>query len=747
MTNANDPKPNVVLVLLDDLGFVDTSYYASTTDEFYGTSPILDSLAANGVKFNYHYSEATCSPSRAALLTGRYSYRNGIDQALVYMTNKVINEKYPLLPEILRDNGYNTFMSGKWHLGNNNIKNVPPGRGFDESIYYEGGNVDPFQRTQGISFGFTYQGVWPQLLQDPNIPISTKQQIQQLMSPDGYRVSIFHDFHKNTDYKYMMSSPQSPPEYVDTTFIKEALQYLDTYSSDKPFFMYLSLQSPHSPIVDPCSSPWPNYLPAPCDSAVKFAECEHITSDIGRKNLCRMIADSSQKIESVINKLKEMGEYENTVFIVLSDNGGQNNFLGDFGDNALAFGQNLPFRGAKASVFEGGIRTAAILTGGYIDNNYPDLINCEYSDLIYIADWFNIILSGFAGIDTASLDIDAINLLDHINYVCANDKDQSSDSDDDDNKPQRRNRPTKREEIISFRYCDPSQYGINGGIQAGYVRTKDYKLVINGSYTADCGFTSDDAFGQIFIRQGLYLNYDGSGTAEPNTQSYINTQKNNENKKLFKSQCFDKYLRNPVKNPIDTIQKELMLFNIKRDKIEACNIADDEQDIVERLYQKIIDEIPNGEYMGSQVFDQNALPIGSLYALYEDYQCPLGESRNWEEIYQQNGSPDTITVINDVYTKISTCPNHPFPQQSSAKNGDYIYNINNNGNDGVDGIDNNDGMKIKLDGHTAMFIGGILIVLLFANFTLFVYSKTEKRDHIKYKVVSNVTDTDTDINV
>eukprot|EP01084_Bolivina_argentea_P047273 87094_1 len=148
------------------------------------------------------------------------------------MTDKVLNPNYPIIPEVLKQNGYNTFMSGKWHLGNKNENTIPPGRGFDESTYYLGGNVQPFQRTQGIGFGFTYQYAWSLLLRDPSIPLSTKQQIQQLMSPNGYAASIFHDFHKNNDYKYLMNSL---PQYVDDTFTNNALEYIYNYNEPDPF--------------------------------------------------------------------------------------------------------------------------------------------------------------------------------------------------------------------------------------------------------------------------------------------------------------------------------------------------------------------------------------------------------------------------------------------------------------------------------------------------------------------------------
>eukprot|EP01084_Bolivina_argentea_P245703 411286_1 len=164
-------------------------------------------------------------------------------------------------------------------------------------------------------------------------------------------------------------------------------------------------------------------------------------------------------------------------------------------------------------------------------------------------------------------------------------------------------------------------------------------------------------------RQGLYLKFNGSGSEEPDRESYINSQSNNNDKTLFKSKCYDKYLKNPTKNPIDYTQKEFMLFNIKNDKIEACDIADDNQDIVDELYTKILNEIENGEFIGTQIFDVNALPIGALYAIYQDYECPKGQNRPFEEIYANNGSPDTVSVINDVFTKISTCPLHPFQPQ------------------------------------------------------------------------------------
>ena len=124
----SDIKPNIVFILTDDLGYADLSSYGS---EFINT-PNLDDMASDGAKLtSYYSSQAVCSASRAAILTGAYSNRIGINGAFGPKSKRGINQKELLISEMLKENGYKTGIFGKWHLGDADIF-LPTRHGFDE---------------------------------------------------------------------------------------------------------------------------------------------------------------------------------------------------------------------------------------------------------------------------------------------------------------------------------------------------------------------------------------------------------------------------------------------------------------------------------------------------------------------------------------------------------------------------------------------------------------------------------------
>ena len=126
--NNGDIKPNIVFILTDDLGYADLSSYGS---EFINT-PNLDDMASDGAKLtSYYSSQAVCSASRAAILTGAYSNRIGINGAFGPKSKRGINQNELLISEMLKENGYKTGIFGKWHLGDAEIF-LPTRHGFDE---------------------------------------------------------------------------------------------------------------------------------------------------------------------------------------------------------------------------------------------------------------------------------------------------------------------------------------------------------------------------------------------------------------------------------------------------------------------------------------------------------------------------------------------------------------------------------------------------------------------------------------
>lgn len=136
-TEAVASPPNIIFVLLDDVGFADIGYNrhqpettAKPLKEFISMSPHIDSLAAKGVRFTQHYVHPTCTPSRAALMTGYYSSNTGLTIAAMPGSVSGLPLHLPTMPQLMRQAGYEAHMVGKWHLGHAQWAQTPVGRGF-----------------------------------------------------------------------------------------------------------------------------------------------------------------------------------------------------------------------------------------------------------------------------------------------------------------------------------------------------------------------------------------------------------------------------------------------------------------------------------------------------------------------------------------------------------------------------------------------------------------------------------------
>jgi arylsulfatase A-like enzyme len=213
-------RPNVVIIMVDDMGWSDIGPYGSEI-----STPHLDALAANGMRFTQFYNTARCSPSRASLLTGLYPHQAGmghLDNVVVngsLGTTGRLNDQSVTIAEVLRDAGYFTAMSGKWHLGQQN-GSPPWQRGFDRVLNIRAGGIFfPNQKFEGGD-DLTKRGQEPLYL-------------------DGSPIA--HD------------SPQLGPNWY-TTFLwtDYALKFVDeAQAARKPFFLYIPHNAPHFPLMAP----------------------------------------------------------------------------------------------------------------------------------------------------------------------------------------------------------------------------------------------------------------------------------------------------------------------------------------------------------------------------------------------------------------------------------------------------------------------------------------------------------------
>jgi len=286
-------RPNIVVILVDDLGYGDLSCFGATDLK----SPHIDKLAQQGMSMTEFYANCpVCSPTRAALLTGRYQDMVGVPGVIrTHAENNwgYLSESAVLLPELFKTAGYHTAIVGKWHLGLE-APNRPTDRGFDLFQGYLGDMMDDYykHRRHGINY----------------MRFQTKE-----VDPTGHATDLFTDW---------------------------ACDYLNKRKteSNKPFFLYLAYNAPHTPIQPPAE--WVDKVkqrePNMTDARAKLvALIEHMDHGIGR----------------VLKRLDDNLQSENTLVVFTSDNGGQLNV----GAN------NGPLRDGKQSVYEGGIKVPTIV--------------------------------------------------------------------------------------------------------------------------------------------------------------------------------------------------------------------------------------------------------------------------------------------------------------------------------------------------------------------------------------------------
>lgn len=375
-------KPNVILILVDDMGWSDLGCYGGEI-----STPTIDSLAADGVRFRQFYNAARCSPTRCALLTGLYTQQVAVDPAAPLPNLRADNNV--TIAELLKSNGYRTYMAGKWHLGGG--ARLPENRGFD--------HVWRFSDAGAHSANFWNQGAY------------------QLVSP-GNEIA-FRNYTANGQQFYQTDAIGD----YSVDFINHSLSKGD----GKPFFIYMAFGAPHFPLQAPAEVA-DKYTPiyekgwdvlreerfqrqlamGVIDERYKLTprggtaphQAEPIeeipawnTLPAARKaDLVRrmslfaaMIEEVDRNVAKVIRRLEETGQLDNTLILFLSDNGG-NHENGKFGNSgspltgaALAnMGQpgvadnihygggwanlsNTPLRLFKHSTHEGGIRTPLIV--------------------------------------------------------------------------------------------------------------------------------------------------------------------------------------------------------------------------------------------------------------------------------------------------------------------------------------------------------------------------------------------------
>jgi arylsulfatase A-like enzyme len=367
-------KPNIVILYLDDLGYGDLSAYGATKLQ----TPNIDALANGGIKFTNGYaSSATCTPSRYALLTGMYPWRNKDAKILPGTAPLLISTTQQTLPKMLKKQGYQTAIIGKWHLGLgtgfvNWNKKVTPGPnevGFDESyilaatqdrvptVYIKDGYVVGLDKNDPIEVNYkeNFEGE-PTAISNPEM-LSMKWH-------HGHNSSIVNGIPR---IGYMKGGEAA--KWVDTEmadhFLKKAKNYVKKHK-EKPFFLYYALQQPHVP-----RTPHPRFVGK---------------SGMGPRG--DVILEADFMIGEFMKTLKEEGVLENTLIVFSSDNGPVLND-GYYDDAVKKIGNHDPkggLIGGKYSVFEAGTRIPFITYWkGKIKPQVSDAVVCQMDLLASIA--------------------------------------------------------------------------------------------------------------------------------------------------------------------------------------------------------------------------------------------------------------------------------------------------------------------------------------------------------------------------
>lgn len=359
-------KPNIVVIYLDDLGYGDVSAYGATEI----STPNMDRLANGGVRFTNGYaSSATCTPSRYALLTGVYPWRNKEAKILPGTAPLVIDTTQLTLPKMLKSSGYHTGIVGKWHLGlgtgnvdwNDRVSPGPNDVGFDYS-YIMAATQDRVP-TVYIENGYVV-GL------DPKDPIQVDYQKNFAGEPTGKEnpemlTMKWHHGHNNSIVNgiprigFMKGGEAAKWSDVNMAdhFLAKAQEYVKAHK-DRPFFLYYALQQPHVP-----RTPHPRFVGS---------------SGMGPRG--DVIVEADWCIGEFLKTLEKEGLMENTLIVLSSDNGPVLND-GYYDEAVEKLGEHTPagpFRGGKYSLFEAGTRVPfATYWKGKITPQVSDALVCQ----------------------------------------------------------------------------------------------------------------------------------------------------------------------------------------------------------------------------------------------------------------------------------------------------------------------------------------------------------------------------------
>ena len=292
-------KPNVVIILTDDLGWGDVSYHGGHIP-----TPNIDQLAEDGLELNRFYSNPVCSPTRASLLTGMHIFNHGVVRPFMNPAAEQTGmpPELKIMPQYFKEAGYQTALSGKWHLGSAKEEFWPSNRGFETSYGHMTGGIGYFDHTAAGRL----------------------------------------DWHRN-------ESTLREEGYSTVLIANEAINLIKNKDESRPLFLYVAFNAPHTPIE------------APLQSIEKFSYLEDEKDRVYAANVNAL----DNEIGRIIKAIRDQGLLEETIILFFSDNGPVfdiNPIVKVIAPNLInAKGSTAGLSGSKTSALEGGIRVPAVM--------------------------------------------------------------------------------------------------------------------------------------------------------------------------------------------------------------------------------------------------------------------------------------------------------------------------------------------------------------------------------------------------
>ena len=343
---TKESKPNIIVIIADDMGWNDVGYNGSEIK-----TPTIDNLAKNGVQLNRFYVSPTCSPTRAALLTGRPASRMGILSPISDKSELKLPDSIPTLPQLLKKSGYETALIGKWHLGLQ-LSSSPKAYGFDYSYGFLHGQIDQYTH-----------------------------------------------LYKNGDQSWYRNGKFIEEKGHTTDLVtQESIKWLSEIRNKKEnFYLQVAYSAPHFPLQE--EEKW----------KIPYNK---IAKDSSRRDYAAAMAHLDHSIGVLLKSLKQQKLDENTLIIFMSDNGAMEDWdsrkeYGGIHRSNTTLGDNTPLRDWKTSNYEGAVRVPCLL---YWKGH---LKNYKYSDYISVIDFLPTIL-GLAGAEKLPQTVEGQNIWNEI---------------------------------------------------------------------------------------------------------------------------------------------------------------------------------------------------------------------------------------------------------------------------------------------------------------------------------------------